>query len=136
MTYRLRVVLSILCTRGKDLMNDFILNVLYFKFHLYFNGEICLMQKKSALSVFRMLGWVFLDGGFPFSLCLCYQHIDTQRRPTFLSPPETTSPLISGNCLHSSDDCRKERPLHSTCSRGQLLPTPVGHVIKLRWMPV
>ena len=31
MTYKLRVLLSIHCTQGKELMNDFILNALYFK---------------------------------------------------------------------------------------------------------
>ena len=98
-----------------------------------FQWKICIMQKKATESVFRMLGLVFWDGGFPFSSCLCYQH--THMRPTFFLPPETTSPLNSGNSFCSSDDHRKGRLLQSTHSPGQLLLTPVGHIINFDRCP-
>lgn len=82
---------------GKDFINDFILNLLCSKVTC-FNGEMCLIQKKAALSVFRMLGghfWmvVFL---FPYASVI---NTCTYTRPTSLLPPQTISFPVSGNCL-------------------------------------
>lgn len=128
------MLLSIICTQGKELKNDFYTEYIVLQGHLCFSGEICVMQKKATRSVFRMLGLVFWDGGFPFYSCLCYQH--KHMRPTFFVPPETTSPLNSDNGFCSSDDHRKGRSLRSAHSTSQLLLTPVGHIINFDRHPV
>lgn len=84
--------------------------------HLGFNGDIWLIPKRAALSVFRMPEWVFWAGGFPFSFSLRYQHVHRRMRPTLLIPPVTTSLPMSGRWWCSSDDCRKGRPaLTNSC---------------------
>jgi hypothetical protein len=61
--------------------------------------------KESIFKYFQDAGK--LDGGFPFSLFLCYQHIYMHMWLVFSLPPQTISFLISGNCLCSSNNLQK-----------------------------
>ena len=113
-------------------MNDFILNALYFKI-ICVSVENMRNAKESNSKCLPDAGVGILGWWFSFFLMpLLSAHA---LRPAFFLPPETTSLLNSGNGFCSSDDHRKGRPLQSTHSPGQLLLTPVGHIINFDRCP-